>query len=141
VRHLRNAFGFDRGLDITADRVAAYSNTRLTDGAKPATVNRELAALRRMFSLAVKAGRLPSRPHIAMLAEHNAREGFMEPADFDIMRSHLPEYLADAATFAYLSGWRKNEVRTLEWRDVDLAVGVIRLRAEHSKNKRPRTGC
>ena len=138
VRHLRNAFGFDRAVDITADRIAAYTAARLTDGAKPATINREAAALRRMFSLAVKAGKLPSRPHIAMLAEDNAREGFMEPAEFETMRAHLPPYLADAATFAYLGGWRKNEVRTLEWRDVDLAAGVIRLRAEHSKNKRPR---
>jgi len=81
VRHLRGAFGLDRALDITADRIASFTSARLTDSAKPATVNRELAALRRMFSLAVKAGKLPSRPHIAMLAEDNAREGFMEPAE------------------------------------------------------------
>src|SRR5438445_4544285 len=28
---------------------------------------------------------------------------------------------------------------SLEWPDVDLGTGVIRLRAEHSKNKQPRT--
>src|SRR5207302_10120260 len=70
--------------------------------------------------------------------EDNAREGFLEPAGFEAVRTHLPPYLADAATFAYLSGWRKGEVRTLEWRDVELPPGVIRLRAEHSKNKRGR---
>jgi len=58
----------------------SYVNARLTDEAMPATVNRELAGLRRMFSLTVQAGKLPSRPHIAMLAEDNARQGFMEPA-------------------------------------------------------------
>jgi integrase len=91
-----------------------------------------------MLSLAVKAGRLAHRPHVAMLAEDNARQGFLEPADFAAVRAHLPAYLTDAATFAYLIGWRKGEVKTLEWPDVDLDVGVIRLRAEHSKNKRPR---
>jgi integrase len=50
------------------------------------------------------------------------------------------------ATFAYLTGWRKGEVLALEWRDVTLdrtregAIlgGTVRLRAQHSKNKRPR---
>jgi integrase len=50
----------------------------------------------------------------------------------------LPTDLADLATFAYLTGWRKGEVKHLEWRDVDLRANLIRLRAEHSKNKRPR---
>jgi integrase len=138
VERLRVVFGFDRALDITADRIAAYAVQRLEDGMAPASINRELAALRRMFSLAVKAGKLGHRPHVAMLAEENARQGFLEPADFAAVRAHLPAYLSDAATFAYLTGWRKGEVRTLEWRDVDLSADVIRLRAEHSKNKRPR---
>jgi len=34
-----------------------------------------------------------------MLAGDNAREGFMEPAEFEAMRTHLPAYLADAAAF------------------------------------------
>src|SRR5205823_9396244 len=64
VRNLRASFGLDRALDITADRIAAYTAQRLTDGLQPGAVNRELAALRRMFSLAVRAGKLPHRPHI-----------------------------------------------------------------------------
>ena len=138
VERLRATFGFDRAMDITTDRIATYTGTRLDDDMAPASINRELAGLRRMFSLAVKAGKLGHRPHVAMLAEDNARQGFFEPADFAAVAGHLPPYLADAATFAYSTGWRKGEVRTLEWRDVDLATGVIRLRAEHSKNKRPR---
>jgi len=133
VERLRTIFGFDRAMDITADRIAAYAATRLDDEMAPASINRELAALRRMFSLSVKAGRLGHRPHVAMLAEDNARQGFLEPADFAAVRAHLPAYLAAAASFAYLTGWRKGEVRSLEWRDVDLDAGVIRLRPEHSK--------
>jgi integrase len=91
-----------------------------------------------MFTLAIRAGKLASRPHIALLAEDNAREGFLEPADFAALRAHLPDWLADAATFAYLTGWRKREVATLTWADGDLRGGAIRLRAAHSKNKRPR---
>ena len=116
VARLRAVFGFDRALDITANRIVDYASRRLADGMKPASVNRELAALRRMFSLAVKAGKLASRPPISMLDESgNAREGFMEPADFEAVRTHLPGDLADVATFAYLTGWRKGEILSLQW--------------------------
>jgi integrase len=138
VAKLRGAFGIDRALDITTDRIAAYTERRLEAGLKPASVNRELAALRRMFTLAIRAGKIATRPHIALLAEDNAREGFLEPADFATLGAHLAAWLLDAALFAYLTGWRKGEVATLTWADVDLRSGVIRLRAAHSKNKRPR---
>ncbi len=139
VRHLGDVFQNDRALDITPDRIGRYTTSRLAAKVKPASVNRELAALRRMFSLACKAGMLATKPHVTMLAEDNAREGFLEPGDFAAVQAHLPPYLADAAAFAYLSGWRKGEIRSLTWADVDLVAGVIRLRAAHSKNKRPRT--
>ena len=38
-------------------------------------------------------------------------------------------------TSLYHSGWRVSEMRALEWRDVDLAGKVVRLRPEISKNK------
>jgi hypothetical protein len=83
-------------------------------------------------------GELATRPHIAQLAEDNAREGFLEPADFATLGARLAAWLADVAIFAYLTGWRKGEVVTLTWADVDLRSVVIRLPAAHSKNKRPR---
>ncbi len=139
VENLRGTFGFDRALDITADRIEAYKATRLKDGRRPATVNRELAALRRMFSLAVKTGRLPFRPYIAMLDESdNIREGFFEPVELDVVCANLQADIADVVRFAYLTGWRRGEVLRLEWQDVDLRGGSIRLRAAHSKNKRTR---
>src|SRR5579871_3950297 len=141
VRHLGEAFGFDRALAITSDRVAVYTEQRLAAGARPATVNRELAALRRMFRLAEE--RLRYRPRIRFLAEDNVREGFLEPADFEAVCGQLPADVADAVRFAYLVGWRRGEVRTLEWRDVHLehrggevVGGTIRLRRERSKTKR-----
>jgi len=146
VRYLREAFGLDRALAITSECVAAYTERRLASGAQPATVNRELAALRRMFRLAEE--RLRYRPRITLLAEDNAREGFLDPADFAALCAQLGDAdLVDVARFAYLTGWRRGEILTLEWRDVHLerqgedraAVGgTIRLRASQSKTKRGR---
>jgi integrase len=51
------------------------------------------------------------------------------------LREHLPQYLKDPITFLYLSGWRVGEMKALEWRDVDFAGRVVRLRQSVSKNK------
>jgi len=112
------------------------------EGKAKATVNRELSALRRMFSLAVEAGRLVWKPAITMLDESdNVREGFFEPAEFDAVCRQLPTDVADAVTFAYLTGWRRGEVIGLEWSRVTLddERGVITLPPKKSKNKKPRT--
>ena len=110
VRRLRTYFGGRRALDIDTDQVESYKDQRLEAGAKPATINRELAALKRMFSLAVKGRRgFHYRPYIALLDEQNTREGFFEPADFWAVCKYLATDLADLAMFAYLTGWRKGE--------------------------------
>jgi len=135
---LRKAFALDRAVDVTEERIARYTAARLAEEMAPASVNRELAALKRAFRLAVEQKRISAAPIIKLLAEHNVREGFLPPADFEAVASRLPGYLVDFSRFAYLSGWRKGEVQTLEWSDVDRTHGRITLRREHSKNGEPR---
>ena len=101
-------------------------------------INRELAALSRMFRLAVEAEKLVYAPHVPRLEENNARQGFIDHGSFLALQEQLPEYLKDPIWFLYLAAWRKGELQSLEWRDVDLPGKAIRLRAENSKNKRPR---
>ena len=120
VRHLSAFFGDDRAVDITTDRIRAYIADRQQSGAANASINRELAALKRMFRLAVQANRLSTRPHIPMLDEENARQGFVDHESFLALRDTLPDYLKDPVAFLYFSGWRVSEMRGLEWRDVDL---------------------
>jgi len=135
IRHLKASFGLDEALDITTDRINNYIVRRQSEGASNATINRELAALKRMFSLTIQAGKLASRPYIASLEENNARQGFLDHGSFLVLRENLPTYLKDPVTFLYFSDWRVSEMRALEWRDVDLAGKVVRLRPEISKNK------
>jgi integrase len=92
--------------------------------------------LKRAFSLAREAGKLFHRPHIPMLEENNAREGFLDHGGFLALRNELPDYLKDPVSFLYLSGWRSGEMNSLEWRDV--GADAIRLRVENSKNKKQR---
>jgi len=55
-------------------RVEAYKAHRLGEKKAGATVNRELAALRRAFRLGVKQKRISRAPEIEMLAEAPPRE-------------------------------------------------------------------
>ena len=140
LAHLLPVFGPRKAIALTNADVTAYRVQRQAAGAAAATVNRELAALKRMFSLAVKGERLQRMPYIEMLKENNARRGFFERDQFEAVRAHLPDYGRPAATFAYLTGWRlKAEILTLQWRRVDFRAGVVTLDVGSTKNRDGRT--
>jgi integrase len=140
LAHLLPVFGSRPAMQITNADVTKYRVQRLDAGAAPATVNRELAALKRMFSLAVKGERLQRMPYIEMLKENNARRGFFEREQFEAARHHLPEYARPAATFAFVTGWRlRKEILPLQWRQVDFKAGVVTLDVGTTKNRDGRT--
>jgi integrase len=138
LTHLSEAFAHTRAIDISSDRIRAYIVERQQAGAAAGSINRELAALKRAFNLAVEAGRLSRAPHFQMLEKHNARQGFVERAEFSSIRGNLPDHLCDPISFLHLTGWRVSEMQSLEWRDIDDGGQVVRLRPEHSKNENGR---
>ena len=79
---------------------------RTITGVSNGEINRELTALKRMFNLAIQAGKLIQRPHIPFLKEHNIRVALFEREQFLAVLARLPEPVHPAATFAYLTGWR-----------------------------------
>jgi len=138
-QHLREHFGFDRALDITTDRLTGYARSRIEQGAAAATVANELAALKRGFTLAIRAGRLLHRPAFPTIQLDNARTGFFEEPEFRALAAQLPEELRSPVTFAHLTGWRvPSEVLPLRWSQVDLAAGVVRLEPGTTKNREGR---
>ena len=133
------AFGDRRAIDIGPDSVDRYVAIRLSDGAANVTINRETGLLAQAFRLGVEGQRISAAPKIRKLSEKgNARQGFFEKVDFDEMVKHLPDYLKGFVKFGYYSGWRRGEVRSLQWADVDLAARVIRLRPENCKTREGR---
>ena len=83
--HLKLFFGGLRAVQVTTQLVDKYKARRRDEGAENATINRELAVLKRMFSIARRSTppKVVSPPYIAMLKEDNVRKGFVEPADYD----------------------------------------------------------
>jgi len=64
---------------------------RQEEGAANSSINRELSALKRAFSLARIAGDIVYQPHIQLLDESdNVRQGFVNPAEFVKLHDNLP---------------------------------------------------
>lgn len=125
---------------VTTPRINSYILQRLDEGAARATVNRELSALKRAMNLGARqTPPIVARvPHIPMLKENNVRTGFFEHEDFLAFREVLPSYLREFVTFAYKTGWRRAEVCTLAWAQVDLKRGTAKLDPGTTKNNEGR---
>lgn len=138
-KHIKPFFGDRRLASITAGDVQAYVDHRQGEKAANATINRELAALGRAFSLAIKSGEVTARPHFDMLEEDNVRTGFFERDQFERVRAHLPEPVRPVVTFAYVTGWRvRSEILPMCWRQVDFEARTVRLDPGTTKNKKGR---
>ena len=126
--HLAPFFGRRRMASISTADIRHYVLQRQREGAKNATINRELAVLKRAFTLAIAEGMLPSRPRIPLLRENNVRRGFFETAEFEAVRNRLPPDLADFVSFLHITGWRwRSEAARLRWTSIDFGAGEVRL--------------
>ncbi len=135
AERLRAFFGNPKASNLHTGHVRAYQAHRQHEGAKPATINVELALLQRGYSLARQDGSFQDAgPTFPRLTEKNARKGFFEREDMERLRSFLPEHLSCLAVVAFITGWRKMELLSREWRHVDFNAGWIRLDPNETKN-------
>jgi len=139
--HLMPFFGGLRAVDVTTERVRAYIIHRQQEGASNGSVNRELAALKRMFSLAseMTPPKIARVPHIPMLKESNVRKGFFEHEEYLALQRELPEYLKPVLSFGYFTGAREGEILSLRWNQVDLEGHTAHFEPGSTKNDQPRT--
>jgi integrase len=137
--HLKPFLGGMPVPHITTAKIKEYTNQRLKAEAKPATINRELAALKRMLKLGYQETKVKRIPHIPMLREDNVRKGFLERDQFLALWDALPDHMKGPVTFAYKTGWRSGEIRGLTWEQVDRKAGIVRLEVGDTKNQKGRT--
>ncbi len=140
LKHLRRHLGLYRVKALTFDRLTAYRNARLEEGAAPATVKYELATLGKGLTIAERSGKLLRRPPMPELTVENVRQGFFEFAEFQAVLAKLPPELRGVVKVAYLTGWRvPSELQPMRWSQVDLTVGTLRLEPHTTKNGKGRT--
>jgi integrase len=141
VKYLKVAFGGMRAVDITTTKIMDYIEKRKAAKLSNASINRELAALKRSFNLATRSTppKVSQVPHIPTLKENNVRKGFLEPVEFLSLQGVLPTYLKPVVAFAYYTGWRRGEILSLKWNQIDIREGTVRLEPGETKNDEGRT--
>jgi integrase len=135
-KHLQGFFGGMLASQVTTNTIERYIDSRLAEGVKVATVNRELAALKTMFRIALRKGTVPRTPVFPIsLQENNTRTGFVEDTQFKKLTEHTSElWLRLFLELAYTYGWRKRELLQLRVRHVDTIARLIRLDVGTTKN-------
>ena len=116
-----------RPVQVNGSDVLRYANLRLEEKAKPATINRELAALRAACRLGLDNDLIAPMPRIRLLPENKARQGFADAKHLRTicrkLQNSRPD-VADAGQFMFITGWRsRSEVLPLD-------VGPGRLRGQ-----------
>jgi len=115
-----------------------YILQRRGEKASNGSINLELTAIRRAFNLAIQKKIVSDHPHISLLEEDNVRQGFFEREQYENLRKQLPEWGQPVADFAYITGWRRSEILSLQWRNVNFEAGYVRLEPGTTKNREAR---
>jgi integrase len=139
--HVEKALGSIKASRFGANHVRSYVDLRRQSGASNASINRELAIIRRGFHLghAENPPLIQHIPHIASLEEDNVRQGFIEQGQYLALRAAMPDHLKALLVVGYHAGFRLGELRCLRWDQVDLEAREIRVERSQAKGKKPRT--
>jgi integrase len=122
--------------EITTKAIEDYKARRL-ETVKPATVNKELALLKHMFT---KAGEWsyvkqnPAKP-VKLLKEPPGRLRYLTPAEFTRLLGACAPHLKPIVLMAVHTGMRRREILSLRWGDVDVHKRTIML-AKTKNNER-----
>ena len=140
VKNLKAFFGTPTLEQVTPKRIVAYKNQRYADGVKPATINRELATLKKAFNLARREWEwCDDNPvcRVSMEQENNTRDRWLTVDEEARIVSAAPAWLRELMVFAIHTGMRQGEILGLTWAGVDLFRRTVTV--FQSKNGERRT--
>lgn len=128
--------------ELSSPDLHSYVQSRLNEGIRPATVNRELSVLSAAFNHARRKWGVqmenPAKHHRLRMPAPRLR--YLELHEAKRLQSESDNLRADLGDFVRLAlntGCRKTELLTLRWTDVNLDRRYMVLRPENTKaNKR-----
>jgi integrase len=132
-------FGSKRLSELTAEAISQFKLRRLELGRSPATVNRDLACLRRMLGMAVRQDKLSRSPFADRKVEFLREQGSERILTFEEERRYLAKAsptLHDVAVLILETGMRPDEVFRTTERDVELDKRCLHIRLGKTKNAR-----
>jgi integrase len=140
--HLSPKWGTSKLTEITEQDIRDFQSRLLAAGYKPGSVNRLMALVKYIFSLAEKWEVIDKSParNVSKLADNERKERFLTKEETERLLEALKqcnsEVLPDLVEFLILTGARKSEATQARWKDIDLEKGMWTV--PMSKSGKPR---
>lgn len=152
IKVFRDHFGLQKLSSIAYEDLLTFRSKRLQTSTHQsgqrslATVNREMAYLRRLLNIAEQRGLIAKNPFrsgdsLIHVANETKRERIITRAEEDRLLAActgVREHLRPILLAAIDTGCRMRELLKLQWRDVDLEAGLMTIQAFNTKTMRER---
>lgn len=138
LQHLCLFFANKRLSAITARDVEAYKAHRILEGVKKATVDRELSVLRHLYNKArewKECSESPVSPKM-FYREKGQKWHIITEDEQNRLLAACSAYLRSYVLFALYTGFRRGQIISLKWSQVDFDKGRVFLPAAGNKDKR-----
>ena len=137
IEKLKKHFGDVPLAAIQPQNVEEYKAERLAF-VKQATVNRELALIKVLFSKAVRWGYAHRNPvkEVSLFKEERTPIRILTQEERRKLLDASPEFMRPVVTAALKTGMRQGEILNLQWKEVDLAHDIISVRDTKAKKLR-----
>jgi len=137
IIHLVQHFGKEQPIkSIWVPDLKAYQSERLSKGASPATVNRELGTLSKLFGILIELQIVDTNPVrlVKRLSEKSGeRQVYMSFKDVQLIMDKCPVWYRPVIAAAYYTGARRGEILGLTRKQVNLSRRMIFLGPEDTK--------
>src|SRR5262249_6232698 len=110
----------------------------IADSLAPASINRRLAALKRIFSVAIADGLCEANPvsRVKLLRENNQRVRLLNDDEETRLRAAIGDEWWPLVAIAIHTGLRQGEQFGLRWEHVDFATGILTVpRSKHGERR------
>lgn len=137
-RSVLDELGARKLADVTRVELQDLADRLIAGGLDPSTVRNCLMPLRALFRRAFSRNEVAVNPTTALElpAVRGRRERYASPDEAERLIGILAKRDRALWSVAFYAGLRLGELLALTWDDVDLAVGVIRVRRSYDQRSR-----
>jgi len=137
LSHVVRILGKQRSIkDIWIPDLKMYHAQRQSEDAANSTVNREMSALSRLFTVMCELRIVNVNPCrlVKRLSEKSGyREAYLSYDDVSRIADRCPSWYQSVIWIAYYSGMRRGEILNLKWSQINLQRRMIYLTADDTK--------
>jgi len=137
VKKLKSFLGGRYLYEIDSMLVEKFKIQRAKE-VSPASVNRELALLKHMFTKAIEWNKANNNPvkKVKLFKENNKRLRYLEKEEIAKLLKNSRSHLKPIVVVALNTGLRRGELLGLKWHDIDFRRNVIHINNTKNGEKR-----